>query len=281
MAHRLCLSNPHLVCYINSAVQLLSEVKINDWGKTTLAGRFMNKIMDLKHNGHQGSFSAWTEVNSFVNDDMKHTSDQGDAHEMLLEILRCLYNDELVNSLFSITMVNVTKCLSCGNVSEKSYLANQFTVNNQLRSMNSFFNNFFVTEALGDGYECERCTKTDSARRTSAAMCQRVKLWPLYLMVHIMRFEGNYKMNNEFQFPLVFAGSDPSDPEYVLDGAIFHIGTTRESGHYTSCGRIDHGWFHYYDDDKAPRPISMLEINGAIFRQQVYVLLYRRRERKN
>ena len=278
MAKQLRLSNPHSVCYINSAIQLLSEVKLDDWGQGNPAGRFMNKIASIKQHG--GCFSAWTEVNSFVDEEFRHTTRQGDAHEILLEILRCMHNDTLVNSLFGVLLITITKCLMCGNMSERPDLSTQLTVSNQSRSMNAFFTSFFVPETLKECYECERCCKADSKIRTTAEMSNRVKSWPPYLLVHILRFEEHHKINNEFQFPLVFIGADSADPEYVLDGAILHIGMTKESGHYACLGRIDDNSFYYYDDDKFPRITYTTDINSSIFKQQVYILLYRRRTRK-
>jgi ubiquitin C-terminal hydrolase len=274
------LENPHAVCYINAALQMLTQVHQDDWGRTP-AAVLINALRHIKTHGNgTKAVSYWSDVNRFVRDDHKFQGMQGDAHEILLEILHCVGNDTLINTLFGLKMTSCTTCMACSANSERDSLETQFTVGNAANSLRAFFGQFFNFETL-DKYHCDQCASVDPVVRTNAAIRTRVKEWPPYLLLHIMRFNGNAKITSPFDFPLVFVGAGPKDPEYVLESLILHIGSTRSSGHYVSLGRSDHGSFFLYNDDHVPKTVFATEMKTPEINQQVYILLYRKVVRKN
>lgn len=272
------LDNPNAACYINSAIQALTQVQHDNWGRTP-AAVLLNTLRHIKLRGGD-TYTAWPEVNRFVGEDHKFNGQQGDAHEILLEILHCVGNDKLINTLFGVKLTATTTCMACSNQSERDGLETQFTVGNTVHALRAFFSAFFSANAV-EGYHCDRCAAVDPTVRTSAQITTNVKEWPPYLLLHIMRFDGNTKLTTPFDFPLVFVGSNPKDPEYVLESAILHMGSTRSSGHYITLGRRDVGSFLLYDDARVPTTVLATELKTRAIQEQVYILLYRKVPRKN
>lgn len=270
------LENPSATCYINAALQLLVHVDVKSWPESP-AGQLLNVLKA----GSSEVVPAWREINKIVGRDHKFVGYQGDAHEMFLEILRCVQDDDFVNQLFGLVYINTTHCLACGTLSHRDEISNQMTISNQVRTLGELFQGFFTPTRLHNEYKCDKCIQADSSVRTSAEIVTRVKTWPRYLFLHIMRFDGNRKVTDPFMFSLVFVGSRPQDPEYELDGLILHAGATRQSGHYVTITRESHGSFLLHNDEHEPKRILLSEIQNPTFQQQVYILMYRQRARKN
>lgn len=276
------LENPSATCYINAALQLLLQIQVPSWPAEKPAGQLLNNLLTLRQT-ETGVVAAWKEVNKVVGRDHKFVGFQGDAHEMLLEIIRALENDAFINSIFGIGYIKTTQCAVCGHQSHREETPTQMDINNKARNLSDLFQGFFSPTLLENVYECSECTKRDSKLRTTAEIVQRIKVWPPYLMMHIMRFadDGTSKLSEPFKYSLVFRGSRPQDPEYELDGMILHVGSDWRSGHYKTVCRENHSWFFLLDDDRDPQRVPQSEVQNLGYQQQVYILLYRRRSRKN
>lgn len=269
------LENPSATCYINAALQILVHIDVKSWPESP-AGQLLNVLKV----GSSEVVPAWREINKIVGRDHKFVGFQGDAHEMLLEILQCIRDDAFVNQIFGIVYVNTTTCSACSNLSTRDETATQMTINNTIRNLRALFESFFTPSKLENEYQCDQCTTSDATVRTSAEIVTRVKTWPPYLLLHILRFDGNRKITEPFTYSLVFKGSRPQDPEYELDGLVLHMGSTRQSGHYVTLTRQGHDAFLLHDDDREPRQVLLSEVQNPVFQQQVYILLYRRRHQK-
>jgi len=274
-------ANPGAACYINAALQLLACVAVKNWGLSS-AGTFLNTLRKAKVDDSNETMMVFDDINEFVDDDYRYEGYQQDAHEILLHVLNCLRTDVLINKIFGLVTTSVTKCMACHNVSERESTEWQLTVDSSATGIKDYFTKYFVPERLLEGYECERCTISDKTVRTPAERHQRIKQWPPYLLFQIMRFQGDRKLTESFDFPLAFYGTEPTDPEYVLEAAVLHLGATMSSGHYVTVAfNPAQDQYYLYDDDREPRPKKLAEVTSPAHKKSVYLLLYRSRPRKN
>ena len=154
------------------------------------------------------------------------------------------------------------KCQICGlypSIKSEPFLMLQLNIPNskQAVSLSAIIQNHYLENSDSDKMRCpnccphdrkgQKCSQKGICRPKEAAELVQLKTSPKFLFIQLLRYDSNetkvmthVKVEVEVKLP----GTDT----YELCGAIDHIGTTRNSGHYVTHTRQESGYWMYFDD---------------------------------
>lgn len=299
------LINQGVTCYMNSAVQLLMHMPAmsNYLADILLAKKYPGSVTQVFAQLYGKLFGG--KKNIFPRqligrlDDincMMSEWNQEDAHEYFMSLMSRLQEDstpkgEKLNSsviydMFGGNLEQVVVCGGCGNESVTKQDFYDLSVNLDEKkpegriSLKRCITRFFEEEQIQkkDGYKCDECQKTTSAKKTS-----RIHEFPEHLVVHVKRFkfvnDQPRKMGAPLDYPAELdLGHYSRDKQragvvpYKLIGVIAHCGRTTGSGHYIAHVRQPNGKWATYDDDL----IEPLSEKKALKEEDAYMLMYQR-----
>lgn len=298
------LINQGVTCYMNSAVQLLMHMPAmsNYLAEILQTKQFSGSVSQVFAQLHGKLYGGKKSIfpRQLINrlDDincMMSEWNQEDAHEYFMSLMSRLQEDStpkgaklnssIIYDMFGGNLEQVVVCGGCGNESVTQQDFYDLSVNLDEKksegriSLKRCITRFFEEEQIQkkDGYKCDECKKTTSAKKTS-----RINEFPEHLVVHVKRFKFVNDQPRKMGAPLDYppeldlghysrdrkAGVVP----YKLIGVIAHCGRTTGSGHYIAHVRQPNGKWATYDDDL----IEPLSEKKALKEEDAYMLMYQK-----
>lgn len=213
--------------------------------------------------------------------------EQEDSHEYFMSLMSRLQedsvpkgkplNESIIHQIFGGKFNQKIKCGECGEISitqQQFYdLSLVLTSGENSKNENAAgdsddeaekvielddcIEQFFKDEIISDGYNCEKCGKSNK----KSIKTTKIQEEPEYLCVHLKKYEfdGNeskkMKQKVEFNKYLDFNGYKVHDKNrttpsiYQLISVTSHTGRSLSSGHYTTKALQPDGSWARYDDD--------------------------------
>lgn len=295
------LENQGVTCYMNSAVQMLLHMPAmsNYLEKILLSKQYpgsvshvfaqlREKLMTTKRAVFpRALIRRLDDINCMMSE-----WQQEDAHEYFMSLMSRLQEDStpkgqklntsVIYDMFGGLLEQSVVCGGCGHNSITQQEFYDLSVNLEDKkniSLKRCITRFFEEEQINkkDGYKCDECKKTASAKKTS-----RVNEYPEHLLVHVKRFkfvnEQSKKIQGALEYPLDLdlghygKNQDKKPVPYKLIGVIAHCGRTAGSGHYIAFCRQPSGKWAEYDDEQVT-PVSEKK---ALQEENAYMLLYQK-----
>lgn len=269
------LCNPGNLCFLNSLLQNIARLpplmamlegspdaslSALD-AKAHLSSAFNHFCRQVNSDGRKSMrASKTTEVLHCVLPDLiapfaSGRQHQQDAHEVLLRLIEKLDDDGRSNGLcyFNVIDTSLTRhfghplsaicsgfvrqeitCSKCTLTRDKNetFLCLSVPIPAQTEvSVDSMLAAYFSDVEVQ--YKCSMCDCS------TAALQQKVTVWPTVLILHFLRWRGGSKMSTSIKIPAVWSSpSDNSCPMYNLNGYILHHGPQANVGHYSAVVRI-------------------------------------------
>lgn len=213
--------------------------------------------------------------------------EQEDSHEYFMSLMSRLQedsvpkgkplNESIIHQIFGGKFNQKIKCGECGEISitqQQFYdlslvlTSGENSKNENVSSdsddeaekvieLEDCIEQFFKDEIISDGYNCEKCGKSNK----KSIKTTKIQEEPEYLCVHLKKYEfdGNeskkMKQKVEFNKYLDFNGYKVDDKNrkapsvYQLISVTSHTGRSLSSGHYTTKALQPDGSWARYDDD--------------------------------
>ncbi|KAG5359321.1 putative ubiquitin carboxyl-terminal hydrolase 16 [Yarrowia sp. C11] len=298
------LINQGVTCYMNSAIQMLMHMPAmsNYLADLLLTKKYPGSVSQVFAQLHGKLFGGKKHVfpRQLINrlDDincMMSEWNQEDAHEYFMSLMSRLQEDStpkgaklnssVLYDMFGGNLEQIVVCGGCGNESKTQQDFYDLSVNLDEKkpesriSLKRCITRFFEEEQIQkkDGYKCDECKKTTSAKKTS-----RINEFPEHLVVHVKRFKFVNEQPKKMGAPLDYPADldlghysrdkDAGTVPYKLIGVIAHCGRTTGSGHYIAHVRQPSGKWATYDDDL----IEPLSEKKALKEEDAYMLMYQR-----
>ncbi|KAL6930918.1 hypothetical protein ACO0R3_004042 [Hanseniaspora guilliermondii] len=213
--------------------------------------------------------------------------EQEDSHEYFMSLMSRLQedsvpkgkplNESIIHQIFGGKFNQRIKCGECGEISitQQQFYDLSLVLTSAENSKNENITNdsdeeaekvieledcieqFFKDEIISDGYNCEKCKKSNKKSIKTTKILEE----PEYLCVHLKKYEfdGNeskkMKQKVEFNKYLDFNNYKVHDKNrktpsiYQLISVTSHTGRSLSSGHYTTKALQPDGSWARYDDD--------------------------------
>lgn len=282
-------------CYLNAAIQILTSMPQLVEECASLGDHFaelvrLTKIKrseDIADVADPKNVLRW--LNGVLPGHLRPKGRQGDAHEVLIGILTQLEESspraqKRVQDLVYGGFINDTTCAKCQFRSRNDEPFMQLCITlperpRPLTTIQDYFTQLSAPEALnGDNkYMCGECGSLQDATKQIY-----VGKYPKYLIVQVLRFEGNRgrKRRDRVAITPYWCGMKHSPPHYKLVALVEHRGEVG-GGHYVAYGirgKHDHAWesenaWWCFDDDICT-PVNEDHFTSAQMEQNVYIMLY-------
>lgn len=194
------------------------------------------------------------------------------------------------NLLYSyyLSEINCSKCNHIVNrVDQYKEISLNISKNKTNNNLEKLLEIYFNEEKLED-YKCDKCNEKNNCTKKVSLLNT-----PNYLLIQLKRFEFNtktFRMSKIFEevnYPL-FIDFDKyylnnnenkkisNKNIYELTSIINHLGTSLNSGHYTSFHKINKQWFYADDDEilKVDEDFLFTNLN----KKNSYVLIYEKQD---
>ena len=129
--------------------------------------------------------------------------------------------------------------------------------------------NDFIRPELISGYNCTHCGAQNTTEKTLHILST-----PNVLVIQLKRFKDLEKINDHVMFPtqlgLQFFSAGNQQQQYRITGAIVHMGSTIENGHYVAY--INHMGRWFLTDDTIIQEVAWERVAD----EEVYILFYER-----
>jgi ubiquitin C-terminal hydrolase len=217
--------------YINIFKEIIIEYKKNS-GKSISPIKLVKYYEKLNTNYSLGKQDDADEVITYligeIDDVIKKYIKEGKLENCVIK--GDITMDKMMDYLFGVIIVTITKCLKCKN--QTTYNVKEFKLSVALKdsdNLEEILDNYSQIENLnGDNrFYCNTCKKN-----VDAIKCDKILKTPKYLHIQLKRFENNgrrfSKINKNIKINI---NQNICDNEYKLRGCVHHMGTYH-GGHY-------------------------------------------------
>lgn len=219
-------------------------------------------------------------LNSFGDKFTSYTG-QKDAHEFMKKLLDflnagllVLFDESIIDKLFSGKLDNFTQCLECGNKSKIEECIDLTIPINlaEKTDIQTYINNYFDVEELDENNKwfCDKCQQKQMAIKYSF-----INKYPELLMLSLSRFEFDIFGSKIRKDVIVNETIELFDQKYTLSSLIIHSGNNLEFGHYTALVKYPNNKWYLCDDTTISVEKQLLIKNNHT-NKDVYLLFYRK-----